>query len=1011
MKTRKSGLLQRMMAVLLAAVLVVGMASDTAPMTVLAQEDTASLTPDGQQEITEGNTDETLEGDTEPEETDSEEETPNAGEGVKEETSKPDEEPEPETPASDKGTEEDTPEPEEETETNPEEAEEIRADEAGQDVQALLARIAALPDAEEYLATEPDADDWVENEDAYEDAYTEWMAGLYEYADEALAIQEEVEKLTEEQRSQISEEELQKLAAWAEAAQTAGESAQMMLAAEPAPQADLPVTRDVDGTGWTLTTDGKLTISSDAGMGDWISNGRNTYKSQVTSAEIQDGVTSIWPNAFYQCSNLTKITIPSNVTSIGNYAFNGCSSLEEITIPGSVTSIGLFAFDGCSNLKEIRIPGSVTSIEKGAFNSCRGLTKITIPEGVTSIGESMFSYCSSLEEITIPASVTSIEGYAFSSCVRLETVTMLRETPPTLGSNVFGMLGSGTDYRCGFVQNNTQGIRVPAGTAQAYKTAKEKGWETWAAYITDGTTTDNIASGDGWALGRDGKLTIRSDAGMTAWTASRNKEYDGTAYKKLVKSAEIQSGVTSIGENAFKECYFLSGSITIPEGVKSIGDSAFFSCASLTGITISASVTSIGEAAFFGCTSLATVTMQGKTPPSLDSGVFGWGIQVCKFVTDNTQGIRVPVGTAEAYKTAWTEWANYITEISSGNSGSGGNSGGSGSSGGSGDSDRDDDHSGNNSDSDRDNDHSDSGNNNNDNGGFAGDGNTDSDAGGSSDSGSGSSDANAAIGSQSGANAVAALSKAPATVITTPQKKLEEAVLTAEEKQRKAAGADIRIELDVKAVAAEAAAADKAVVEAALKGSVAKGYTLGQYLAISLYKVAGDSRTAVTETQGKITVRIDVPESLKNTDSGKVRTFAVIRVHEGKAQLLADLDQEADTITIETDRFSTYAVVYKDTAAGGKDDEPKTGDNTPLELSATLAMIAGFAYLLLYFTDRERGMTEERKKELVSCLVAWAKQGGRSRKYLALAAIFVLLVYYHSIGKKTCVRWKAIYGE
>lgn len=69
MKTRKSGLLQRMMAVLLAAVLVVGMASDTAPMTVLAQEDTASLTPDGQQEITEGNTDETLEGDTEPEET------------------------------------------------------------------------------------------------------------------------------------------------------------------------------------------------------------------------------------------------------------------------------------------------------------------------------------------------------------------------------------------------------------------------------------------------------------------------------------------------------------------------------------------------------------------------------------------------------------------------------------------------------------------------------------------------------------------------------------------------------------------------------------------------------------------------------------------------------------------------------------------------------------------------------------------------------------------------------
>lgn len=199
-----------------------------------------------------------------------------------------------------------------------------------------------------------------------------------------------------------------------------------------------------------------------------------------------------------------------------------------------------------------------------------------------------------------------------------------------------------------------------------------------------------------------------------------------------------------------------------------------------------------------------------------------------------------------------------------------------------------------------------------------------------------------------------------------------------------------------------------------------------------------------------------MPDSLKNTDSSKTRTFAVIRVHNGSAELLNDLDNSADTLTIETDRFSIYAIVYKDTANGGgnsggggdhgggdngngggtgssvgsaknssqnnsekiitrqdstRDDEPKTGDDTPVELCATLGMIAGFAYLLLYFADRECGMTEETKEELVSRLVGWAKQGGRLRRYLALATIFVLLVYYHSIGKKTCVRWKAIYGE
>lgn len=246
-------------------------------------------------------------------------------------------------------------------------------------------------------------------------------------------------------------------------------------------------------------------------------------------------------------------------------------------------------------------------------------------------------------------------------------------------------------------------------------------------------------------------------------------------------------------------------------------------------------------------------------------------------------------------------------------------------------------------------------------------------------------------------------------VMETPISELSDMVLTEEEKQKAADGTDIRIVLDVKDASAVVTEADKALVEKMLDGAKAKDHTLGQYLDISLYKVIGNSRNFITETDRKVTVIIDVPDSLKNTDSTKTRTFAVIRVHEGKAELLADLDNNEDIITIATDRFSTYAVVYKDTA-GGKDNEPKTGDNTPLELCATLAMIAGFAYLLLYFADKERGMTEETKNELVSGLAGWAKQGGRIRRYLALAAIFVLLVYYHSIGKKTCAEWKAIYG-
>ncbi len=94
-----------------------------------------------------------------------------------------------------------------------------------------------------------------------------------------------------------------------------------------------------------------------------------------------------------------------------------------------------------------------------------------------------------------------------------------------------------------------------------------------------------------------------------------------------------------------------------------------------------------------------------------------------------------------------------------------------------------------------------------------------------------------------------------------------------------------------------------------------------------------------------------------------------------------------------------------------KDREPKTGDSTRTELYATLAMVMGLTYLLLYFTDRRHGMTEETKKELVSKLIGWARQGGYCRRLAAIAAIFVLLAYYHGIGKKIALEWKEVYGE
>ena len=67
----------------------------------------------------------------------------------------------------------------------------------------------------------------------------------------------------------------------------------------------------------------------------------------------------------------------------------------------------------------------------------------------------------------------------------------------------------------------------------------------------------------------------------------------------------------------------------------------------------------------------------------------------------------------------------------------------------------------------------------------------------------------------------------------------------------------------------------------------------------------------------------------------------------------------------------------------------------------------GFGYDPIFFVP-EYGkttaeLTEEEKNAIVEKLITWAKAGGYFRRKLALAAIFFLLVYYHSIGKRVSV--------
>ncbi len=619
---------------------------------------------------------------------------------------------------------------------------------------------------------------------------------------------------------------------------------------------------------------------------------------------------------------------------------------------------------------------------------------------------------------------------------------------------------------------------------------------------------DNIASGEGWVIDKDGVLTITGDEGMADWKANGNNSFN----RRKVKQVVLQTGVTNIVERAFSGCSNLTTvnipdtvetigknafnscgltAVTIPESVQTIGGSAFNSCKLTTviipaqvtvisnnmfincehlkSVTLPAGITKIEYSAFCGCSALETVTVQGTIPPILGSNVF----RNCEFVTDATQGITVPKGYADTYKNAWIPWKAYIkpdphnltlvpakgaTCTEAGNNAyytcSGCNRWFA-------------DEEGANEITDK------SGVE------IAPTGHTYDMEEWKSDSENHWHTCNCGAESEKKAHSFGKWTVTkeateseegskerscvcgykdteiiPKTGGSSPnsgkietdkeqgentpdadfgmsKEDLANAVLTTEEQKLLATGTDMKIILSIDNMNASVNQSDKQAVT-----GKAEKYKVGQYLDINLYKLIGSDRIQVSQTNRKIKLVLTIPDDLKNADSKTTRSYAVVRVHNKAAELLSDTDNDKATITFETDRFSTYALVYKDTAISGgddgntngkvdgsdktnkgsgddteKDNEPKTGETTSVEICATLAMIAGLSYLLDLFGNIKGGMTEQEKKELVASIIAWGRKGRKLRKLVALALIFVILVYYHSIGRQVDVDWKEAYGE
>ena len=359
-------------------------------------------------------------------------------------------------------------------------------------------------------------------------------------------------------------------------------------------------TKSADGFDYTVNPDGQTCtiVGIDSSLPEWLevledwgwAQGNRYYSSNLVipkklgkytvthiaekvfsgftlkSVSIPDSITNIGSEAFYECTNISKVYITDidawcEIDFFDAYAnplYNEANLylndklVTEVKPSSNVSTINDFAFYGCQSLESVVIPESVTSIGWSAFCYCSTITSVVIPDGVRKISNYAFYDCNLLTVMVIPKSVTSINGSAFSGCTSLKNISVSAINP---------------NYKD--IDGNV--------------------------YTKDGKTLVKYAPGK-----QDTSFIVPE--GITSIGESAFSDCKSLTY------ITIPDSVNSIGEYAFSGCWYLE-SITIPDGMTSIADGAFENCDSFTSINIPNSVTSIGEYAFYGCDALTSVVI------------------------------------------------------------------------------------------------------------------------------------------------------------------------------------------------------------------------------------------------------------------------------------------------------------------------------------------------------------------------------------------------------------------
>ncbi len=354
-----------------------------------------------------------------------------------------------------------------------------------------------------------------------------------------------------------------------------------------------------------------------------VAEGNTTYKvengcliDKTTNALITGTIDAVIPNyiteikrgAFYG-SGIESVCIPASVTNIGVSAFDGCLKLKEVTFEnGKLKSLGasLYSiFGNCISLEKIELPENLIGIYGYAFKNCTSLKEVVFGNNLQIIAANAFNNCDAIEICEIPASVTEIYGNSFTgtavsaltiaegnttyikdqNCIiEIETNTVIAGGDNAVIPSYVTHIGVNA-----FVGRNLESVIIPNSVQSIGRNAfrectslKSVSFEMGSQLETIGEYAfencksitsillpeklKEISSSAFYNCRALSSVTFGFSDGTLVYGASSLESIGTYAFAwTALKSFEIPSTVTSIGQNAFAHCEHLT-SLKVKDG-------------------------------------------------------------------------------------------------------------------------------------------------------------------------------------------------------------------------------------------------------------------------------------------------------------------------------------------------------------------------------------------------------------------------------------------------------------